>query len=278
MPDDVIEIDDLKFGLSEGSPFEYDGVHAIGVLSGIQLRFTVYSEADVQVIDDLLKKDTVRVNDPFVSRVYQGKLRRKSSSYQRGVPGKRYNIEVKELDEAPAFEELEIEGQPFSVIVNKESSDRKGVIGLHILLRLSSDEFQKLHNIFQKGSPLEIRRIGIDQAPFAQSLRGVLYWSQHQEKDENFYKQIVNFYPADSEPLRLDIAVGTIQRAHSRMILALSARFERLVGMLVDTGQITSEASKLLLAEDWQALIDDERNLILRSQLTEVEDAELELI
>ena len=62
------------------------------------------------------------------------------------------------------------------------------------------------------------------------------------------------------------------------MILSLSARFEHLVAMLVDKGQITSEAGKLLLAEDWETLIYDERKLILRSKLTEVEDAELELI
>ena len=278
MPDNVIEIDDLKFGLSEGSSFEYDGVHAIEVLSGIELGITVYSEADIQAIDDLLKKDTVKVNDPFVNREYQGKLGRKSSSYQSGVPGKHYNFEVKELDEAPVFEELEIEGQTFSVIVNKESSDSKGVIGLHILLRLSSDEFQKLRKIFQKSNPLTIRRIGIDQAPIAQSLRGVLYWSKHQDADAEFYKQQVNFYPVDSEPYKLDLAVGTIQRAHSRMILSLTARFEHLVGILVDKGQITSEAGKLLLAEDWEALIDDERNLVLRSELTEVEDAELEML
>ena len=62
------------------------------------------------------------------------------------------------------------------------------------------------------------------------------------------------------------------------MILSLSARFEHLVGMLVDKGQITSEAGKLLLAENWETLIYDERKLILRSKLTEVEDAEFELI
>ena len=61
------------------------------------------------------------------------------------------------------------------------------------------------------------------------------------------------------------------------MILALSARYEALVRMLVENGQISRESGDNLMSDDWRSLIEYERRVIVRSKLTEIDDAELEL-
>ena len=61
------------------------------------------------------------------------------------------------------------------------------------------------------------------------------------------------------------------------MLLALSARYEALVRILVENGQLTQENGEALMSEDWKELISDEREVMIRSKLTEVRDAELEL-
>ena len=61
------------------------------------------------------------------------------------------------------------------------------------------------------------------------------------------------------------------------MILALSARYEALVKMLVEKGQIGRESGESLMSDEWRSLIEYERRVILRSKLTEIDDAEVEL-
>ena len=275
MTDKIAKIDEIEFPLSSCSPFEFAGVHSGRELPGIDIDITVYSDVDFHQVEELLQKDTVGVQDPFTARQYKATLTKKSSGYQEGNPARWYRFEVKELDEAKRFAQVEIEGQRFHVLRNIEDFHHE-VIGIHILLRLSPDEFVQFHSLLKPG-PVEIQRIGIDESPIVRRFGGAQYWSSHKEDSQEFYKQIVRFYPIDSSTGRVGIASGHEQIAQSQMILALSARYEALVRMLMESGQLSQENGEALMSGEWQGLIDDEREVMLRSRLTEVRDAHLEL-
>ena len=272
MAERTIRIDQTGLTIHSGRPFEFAGVHSGKDLSGIDLNITAYSEVEASEIDELLKNNTVEVEDPFTDRQYKAILTSKSSIYQEGRSGKRYHFKVKELDEAPRFAQLEVNGHCFDVLKNTESL-HKDVIGIHTLLRLSPEEFLKFRSLLELDS-FEIRRLGIDESPVVRRLGGALYWSSHQEQSQRYYKQIVRFFPTDDPPPRIHIA---IEKAQSRMILALSARYEALVKMLVENGQISQENGEDLISGEWRGMINDERRIILHSKLTEVADAEIEL-
>ena len=277
MPHNTIAIDQAAFTLSAGTPFVFDGVHSGRTLSRIEVESTVYSNADAQVIEEPLRKDSVTVADPFTNRHYEATLHGKSSMYQEGRPGKTYRFEVKEMDEPPQFEQLEIEGHIFAVLRNSETlHNRDGVIGLNILLRLSPEEFQTFQSLVKSGA-ISIQRISIDESPIVRRFGGALYWSSHGEGSERFYKQIARFYPTDSLPSRFTIASGKEQLAQSEMILALSARYEALVKALMKNGHISQEVGEALMADEWRNVIDDERAVMIRSKLREVDDADLDL-
>ena len=276
MPNNSIRIDEIEVPGSAGRPFVFDGVHSGTALSGIDMEIKIYTDADIQSIEELLKKDTVTVGDPFVDRQYEATLARSSSGYQEGRPERWYHFMVKELDEAIPFELLEIEGHTFTVIRNSETLHDDDVIGLNTLLRLSPEEFQEFQSLLRL-SQINIRRIGIDEIPVVRRFGGALYWSSHQEGSQRFYKQIARFYPVDPHPGRAGMALMNEQRAQSWMLLALSARYEALVRILVENGQLTQENGEALMSEDWKELISDEREVMIRSKLTEVRDAELEL-
>ena len=276
MPNNSIRIDEIEVPGSAGRPFVFDGVHSGTELSGIDMEIKIYTDADIQSIEELLKKDTVTVGDPFVDRQYEATLARSSSGYQEGRPERWYHFMVKELDEAIPFELLEIEGHTFTVIRNSETLHNDDVIGLNTLLRLSPEEFQEFQSLLRL-SQINIRRIGIDEIPIVRRFGGALYWSSHQEGSQRFYKQIARFYPVDPHPGRAGMALMNEQRAQSWMLLALSARYEALVRILVENGQLTQENGEALMSEDWKELISDEREVMIRSKLTEVRDAELEL-
>ena len=275
-PNNSIKIDDIQVRASAGRPIAFDGVHSGKTLSGIDMEITVNTDADIQAIEELLKKDTVTVEDPFADRQYEATVARKSSGYQEGRPERWYNFEVKEMDEVIPFESLEIEGHTFNVIRNTEQLHHDGVMGLYILLRLSPEEFQEFQSLLRL-SRINIRRIGIDETPIVRRFGGALYWSSHEEGSQRFYKQIARFFPVDPEPRSARNSLMNGQMAQSRMLVALSARYEALVKILVDNGQLTQENRDALMSEDWRELISDEREAMIRSKLTEVPDAELEL-
>ena len=275
MPKTKIGIDETEFTLSSGSPFEFMGVHSGKSSSGIELNVTAYSDVEAQQIEKLLGKEVVLVQDPFSDREYEATLNRRSSGYQEGRPEKWYHFEVKELDEATRFGQLELEGNSFHVLKNTETM-HKDVIGIHILLRLSPEEFLKVQRLLELDS-VKIRRLGIDEIPLVCRLGGALYWSVHGEGSQKYYKQIVRFFPIDDLPGKAAISLGRGKAAQSGMILALSARYEALVKRLVENGQISQQSGEELMSEEWESLIGDERRVMLQSQLTEVDDAEPEL-
>ena len=271
----MIKIEEVQFRDSAGTPFVYEGVHSGSELAGLSMDVTAYTEDDVSLVEELIEKQTVAVEDPYAARLYQATLTRRSSSYTQGWTERRYHFEVKELDEVQAFEVLEIEGQPFQVLRNTESVDGDA-IGLHVLLRLSQDEFEKFQGLVKPG-PIQLRRVGIDDSSIVRRFGSALYWSSHQENSQTFYKQIARFYPEDLSSRGGNIAAGQGQRALSRMVLSLSARYEGLLKLLVDNGQLSRESAETLMAEEWRGLIDDPRRVLLASKLTEVDDADAEL-
>ena len=231
---------------------------------------------NIQTIEELLKKDTVTVEDPFADRQYEATVARTSSGYQEGRPERWYHFEMKELDEPIPFELLEVEGHTFTVIRNTERLHKDDVIGIYVLLRLSPEGFREFQRLLSL-SQINIRRIGIDESPIIRRFGGALYWSSHVEGSQRFYKQIARFFPVDPEAGRARISLMNDQMAQSRMLVELSARYEALVRTLVDNGQLTQENRDALISEDWKELISDEREVMIRSKLTEVRDAELEL-
>ena len=275
MQEKAIGLGGTEFTLSSGSPFKFEGVHSGRELSGIDLNIIAYSEVEAHQVEELLKKDTVEVEDPFTDRKYEAILTRKSSSYQEGRREEWYHLEVRELDEAPLFTQLEIEGHSFNVLRNTESLYRDE-IGIHVLLRLSPEEFLTFHTLRELDS-IKIRRLGIDESPIARRFGGAPYWSSHEEESQKYYKQIVRFFAIDDLPKKPGISLQRDQMAQSRMILALSARYEALVKMLVEKGQIGRESGESLMSDEWRSLIEYERRVILRSKLTEIDDAEVEL-
>ena len=276
-PDNAIKIDQMELSPTAGNPFVFEGVHSGGQLSGIEVGVTVHSNDDAQAIEELFKKDSVTVDDPFTNRQYEAALHRKSSMNQEGRPGKTYRFEVKELDEAPQFDQLEIEGHTFPVIRNAERlHSEDNVICLNILLRLSPEEFQTFQGLRRLG-PITIRRVGIDENPIVRRFGGALYWSSHEDGSERFYKQIARFFPTDFPLGGFSFASGQEQHAQSQMILALSARFEALARTLVENGQVSREIGEALMSDEWRKLVDDERAVMMAARLSEVNDADLEL-
>ena len=275
MADGKLTIDGIEFHISKGNPFQFEGIHSGRSLFGLNLRFAVYSEDELCQIDALLDKKAVQVEDPFADSAYKAVLKLKSSMHQEGVPGKRYHLEIKELDEAITFNLLEIEGQSFPVIRNTESlSD--GVVGIHALLRLSPDDFRRFHSLLDLDS-IAIQRIGVDDRPTTRRFGGALYWSSHEEENQEFYKQIVRFYPPDDSRKMINLASGYEQRAHSLMILELFARYEALVSTLIKNGHIDRDYGERLVSGEWREMIGEERKHMMRSRLWKIEDAELEL-
>ena len=179
------------------------------------------------------------------------------------------------MDKAKRFDILEIEGHQFQVLKNVADLHDE-MIGMHILLRLSPEEFLEFCRLLKPG-PVNIRRIGIDEDSIVRRFGGAQYWSLHTEDSHEFYKQIVRFFPLELPESRINIASRHAQNAHSRILLSLSERFETLAKILADNGHISQEEKMSLMDDEWEGLTDDERRIILRSKLSKVHDAESEL-
>lgn len=258
MPDKTIKVGGIEFYADFGKPVAFHGKHSGKELSGIDLDFGVDEEGDIQQIEELFRQEIVQVEDPFVDRSYQATLRRTSYNYQVGSLRRHYRGEVREVDRCPHFEILEIENHQFRVLkYTEEDRDNDGV-GRFILLRLSIEELIKLRSLMKPG-PVAIRRIGVDEEVLTVRYGSKLYWSQHEDDGETYYKQIVIFLPPDLPPSKLDIASGTEQNALADMVGALSARFEVLINELVQGGVISYDKRAELLKDNWRELLDHAR-------------------
>lgn len=276
MEESYINVEGIKFPVNSGVPFSFDGVFSSQNLSGIKLSFTVFGSRKEEEVENLLKKEKVTVEDPFVGQTYEASTWMWSTSFQAGEEGKSYVIELKQIDVIPPFDMVEIEGTTFQVLQYEESitSDKVCRQGL---LKLSKEELEQFHKLSQR-SPIKFRRMGIDEVPLELRFGARMYWSQHTEDNgKEYFKQIMRLFPPDLEPSRLNLASGTTQVAIANMLISLHARFELLVQQLATNKAISEEIQSALLTSGWKDLFPNEKINQLYYGLEQVQDAEKEL-
>jgi len=265
-------IDGMAFPITSGTSFSFNGVFSGKELAGIELSFTVYGSQQENIIENILKKEKVTVNDPFTDRTYEATVRMRSNSFQVGKEEKSYVIVLNEIDLLPPVDSVEIDGIKFQVLRYEESIS-SGEIGRRALLKLSKGEFDQLHKLFENSS-IKFKRIGIDKTPLELRFGALMYWSQHIDENEEYFKQIVRLFPLELEPKRFDVASGTTQAAIAHMLISLSARFELLVKELAANQSISNEKRDALLSSGWRDLFPSEQISHLYDMLDQVEDAE----
>jgi hypothetical protein len=272
-PTTQIIIDDLEFVISDGSPFEFPAVFTDRQLSGIELDFRT-NDAMAEAIEEVFKRDKVKISDPFTNRQYEGKVTLKSSSYQNNRPGRSYRAEVKELDTPPDVHELELNGHRFEVLKYQEYSDKDKKIDRHALLKLSASELESFREV-AKEDFIAVVRVGVDTVPLELESRGMGWWSEHQEGETVFYKQTISLYlPREEE----DDSLSYIDRVHAqfratqRVIAGLNNQQKVLLQILAEKGILTQSESQQVLNYDWQTL---DRDDFLEEEFVRVRNAEL---
>lgn len=269
-----LRIDNVAFDFSQMEPFTFKGVLSGKELRGMELVFTSHSQSESEQIETLIKKKgTVVVSDPAGSQ-YKGKIDRQwSNIHQGGRTARRYQFTIREIDQAKPFDSLRIEGNTFTVLRNAETTTSGGEVGIHVLLRLSPEEFATFLPLLKPG-PVQILRVGVDENPVERRFGAIIDWSYHKDDSGDYYKQAVNFYDVELSPSGLDLARGQEHRALSEMVVALTVRFHALLDALVDGGLINAEQATTIRQEQWRDLADEHHRYMIWAQTNKVEDAE----
>lgn len=276
MADQFIKINDIEFNKSVGNPIVFQGKHSRGNLSGIDLDFSISNQNNIEEVEELLNHSEVQVEDPFANRSYIATIHRQSYSYQHGRPERHYVLQIRELDLPPEFDVLEIEEQKFPVLKYRETDHEDDAIGMHALLKLSKEQFIQLQMLLDKDS-VQIRRIGVDAVPITLRYGGAMYWSEHEEGREKYYKHIVRFFPLNLSPSRVNLASGVIQTTLAKKVYNLSARFEALLNELAQNKVISKEKRDILLEANLEELLDKNHLDEMFWEYDKTSDAEEEL-
>lgn len=278
----VIKINDVTLDVRAGRPTSFDGRLSDKTLPGIDLNFHATDPQIVEAIERLASQETVQVTDPFVGQTYPASFRLISHSYMNGQPQHYFTCEVRALDIAPEFNILEMDGDEFPVLASREQivteEDQEGIYSV-IVLRLTQVQFVAVQKLLRHDE-LSIRRKGVDEEPLIVRHGSRMYWSKHMEDGQTFYKQLVRLvhpsnFPSGKAP---GIALVTEQDILFRMVMALSARFERLSDELVEAGVLSDEKRALLLSDNWKELLDQQHIDEIAQQTHRVADAEDELV
>jgi hypothetical protein len=272
MEEKCIKIDELALYKREGMPMTFQGKHSGASLSGINLEFTLSRPEHIRMLEELFGKEYVQVDDPFAMRSYEATLRELSHSYTEGKPEYQYTAEIRELDLPPKFEVLEIEGHAFAVLEYSESDEEDDSIGMHAVFKLTKQQFSAFRELLRPGAVL-IRRRGVDEEPIPVRYGGAMYWSEHNEEGEVYYKQIVRFFPPDLPASENNLAVGVQQDNLAFMVEALTARFEALASKLTQKKVISEEFRSSLMGDNWQELIEASRLSEIFRRIDKVQDA-----
>lgn len=271
-----IRVNNFPFHPSFGSPVRFRGNLSGGTLAGIDLEFHIEGSGHNSEVDALLNQELVTVEDPFVNRSYRASIRQTFHSNFNGHTAN-YRFELREIDMTPEFKMLEIEGHQYPVARYVESDLGEERVDRDALLHLSREQFEEVQSLFKPG-PILVRRIGVDEEPLTVRYGGGMYWSQHEEGDNTYYKQIVHFVPIDISLSKFNLALGTEQEALVRMVCSLTARFETLVNELAQNNVISPERQSALLRDDWKELLDTQRIDDITRQTMRVRDADEELV
>lgn len=191
----MIKIDEHEIRDNLGEPTDSQGFFSNNSLAGIRLNLENMGEGDQQIIEDLTARGVVNVQDPFTGKAYRASIRQSFSRFTVGENTKSYVIEITELDMWPDIEELEIEGEKFKVIKYEEFKV-DGEIGRKAILRLSLDEFQLFRSMLSN-TELGVRRGGVDEHPLSLRFGARMFWSEHEEDGEKYWKHIVRLYPVE---------------------------------------------------------------------------------
>ena len=278
----AIKINDVTLDVRAGRPMSFYGKLSNKTLAGIDMDFHVTGPQIVEAIERLASQETVQVTDPFVGQTYPASFRLISHSYRSGQPQHNFICEARALDIAPEFNILEMDGDEFPVLASREQvvteQDQEGIYSV-IVLRLTQAQFVAVQKLLSHDE-LSIRRKGVDEKPLIVRHGSRMYWSKHMEDGETFYKQMVRLvHPSNfPSPKAPGIALVTEQDILFRMVMALSARFERLSDELVEAGVISDEKRALLLSDNWKELLDQQCIDEIAQQTYRVADAEDELV
>lgn len=276
MPDDVIRINDFALNISAGKPITYHGKHSGKTLAGIDLDFFVRERAEVERVEELFATGSAQIVDPFANRSYKASLRKLLDSWQDGCPERHYTAEIRETDTPPQFKVLEVDGRQFDVMKYVETEHGVEAIGRHALLRLSKEQFTALQGILSRGT-VQLKRLGVDDAPLTARCGSATYWSEHEEGGLTYFKQIVRFYPPDLPATPTGLALSADHNAVAGLVVRLSARFEALVNELTTSGFLSNEQRDRLLGKNWRGLLDEAHVAELMLQTQRLLDAEDEL-
>ncbi len=278
----VIKINDVTLDVRAGRPTSFYGRLSDKTLPGIDMDFHVTGSQIVEAIERLASQETVQVTDPFVGQTYPASFRLMSHSYTDGQHQHYFICEVRAQDIAPEFSVLIIGGDEFPVLASREEvvteQDQEGIYRV-IVLRLTQAQFVAVQKLLRHDE-LSIRRKGVDEKPLVVRPGSRMYWSKHTEDGQTFYKQMVRLvhpsnFPSGKAP---GIALVTEQDILFRMVMALSARFERLSDELAEAGVISDEKRVLLRSDNWEELLDQQRIDEIALQTYRVADAEDELV
>jgi len=266
-----IGIDGITVPIVSGKPISFDGVFSGKKLSGIEVTLRTRDSTERKMMDDLLAKGKVTIDDPFVGRSYEASIRMCSNSFTVGQDDALYVLTAKELDQLPPFSSIELNGMEFPLLDYDEyiTEDK---VGRQALLWVSREQFPKLRDLLGR-SPIAFRRVGVDETPLELRFGSGAYWSRHGAGAEEHYKQIVNLLPLDLEPSGLDWASGVTQKAMANILIPLVARFELLVKELAITNTISSQTRDALLSSLWRESFPSQKIDELYDSLDQVDDA-----
>ncbi|HYT36455.1 MAG TPA: hypothetical protein VEL49_04690 [Ktedonobacteraceae bacterium] len=272
-----IQVNNFPFHPSFGSPVSFQGNLSGKTLAGIDVEFHIEGSGHSSEVDALLDQEVVTVEDPFVNRSYRASIRQTSHSNFNDRAAN-YHFELREIDMTPEFKILEIEGHQYPVARFVERDLGEEGVDRDVLLHLSKEQFEEVQSLFKPG-PILVRRIGVDEEPLTVRYGGGMYWSQHEEGDNTYYKQIVHLVPIDIPVSnKINLAIGTEQEALVRMVCSLTARFEALVNELAQNNVISLERKSAIIGDDWKGLLDTQRIEDITRQTMRVRDADEELI
>jgi hypothetical protein len=180
---------------------------------------------------------------------------------------------VREIDEAPHVEELELNGVRFPVVRYTEELTTDNAVVRRAVLRVTEEQFSRCRELleFQKVS---VRRIGVDASPLSLRFGGAAYWSRHDEGGTTCFKQLIHLFPTDLPYSKLDLVTHKDLTPVSAMLVALYSRFEALLDELVDDKTITEEIRTKILGSNWKDLVPEARIDAHIDELQRAHDAE----
>lgn len=270
----MIKVDEHEIREDLGEPFSSKSVFSNESLRGITFNFRDIHTRTQTIIEDLISRGTVNIHDPFSEKEYRASIRQSSNSFTVGEDTKSYVLETIEIDSWPSVEELEINGEQFTAIQYEEFITN-GEIGRKAVLQLSHEQFQSFRSMLSV-TELSVRRIGVDDESLKLRFSGNMFWSEHEENDVKYWKQIVRLYPIGMASSRMDIASDTVQQNLSSMVVHLSSKLNFLVSNLAESKVISEEAKEDLLGKNWRSKVDDPEWNLAWDRLEQIRDVNLD--